>query len=90
MWYALIFVIGAVIAALVLQRGNLKTLAAENQTVKIDPESRKYPLATSAEYGWPVDEAAIPQKRLPSAQRVIRLQRGRAESPRAPLLLWTA
>jgi EmrB/QacA subfamily drug resistance transporter len=43
LWSALIFVIGAVIAALVLQRGNLKTLAAENQTVKIDPGVEEVP-----------------------------------------------
>jgi hypothetical protein len=37
LWSALIFVAGAVVAALVLQRGDLKTLASENQTVKVDP-----------------------------------------------------
>ena len=37
LWSALIFVAGAVIAGLVLQRGDLKTLAAENQTAKVDP-----------------------------------------------------
>jgi MFS family permease len=34
LWSALIFVIGAVVAALVLRRGNLATLASEDQTVK--------------------------------------------------------
>jgi EmrB/QacA subfamily drug resistance transporter len=37
LWSALIFVIGAVVAALVLQRGDLKTLASGNQAVKVDP-----------------------------------------------------
>jgi EmrB/QacA subfamily drug resistance transporter len=43
LWSALIFVIGAIAAALVLQRGNLKTLAAESQSVKIDPSIEEGP-----------------------------------------------
>jgi hypothetical protein len=37
LWSALIFVVGAAVAAVVLQRGDLKTLASENQSVKVDP-----------------------------------------------------
>jgi EmrB/QacA subfamily drug resistance transporter len=38
LWSGSIFVVGAVVAGLVLQRGGLATLAAENQVVKVDPE----------------------------------------------------
>jgi EmrB/QacA subfamily drug resistance transporter len=37
LWSALIFVGGAVVAGLVLQRGGLSTLASEDQTAKVDP-----------------------------------------------------
>ena len=37
LWSALIFVVGAVVAGLVLQRGDLTTLASENRTAKVDP-----------------------------------------------------
>src|ERR1700733_8528938 len=37
LWSSLIFVLGAVVAGLVLPRGDLKTLASETQTVKVDP-----------------------------------------------------
>ena len=66
LWSSLIFVIGAVVAGLVLQRGNLKKLAAENQTAKVDPRTEEAPRATSAEYGWLVGEAAMPTRRKPS------------------------
>ena len=41
LWSSLIFVAGAMIAGLVLQRGDLKTLAAENQTAKVDPQTEE-------------------------------------------------
>ena len=37
LWSSLIFVAGAVVAGLVLQRGGLTALASENQTAKVDP-----------------------------------------------------
>ena len=37
LWSAVIFVVGAVVAGLVLQRGGLATLATQNQAVKVDP-----------------------------------------------------
>jgi hypothetical protein len=37
LWSAVIFVVGAVAAGLVLQRGGLATLATQNQVVKADP-----------------------------------------------------
>jgi EmrB/QacA subfamily drug resistance transporter len=43
LWSSLIFVAGALIAGLVLQRGDLKTLASENQTAKVDPHTEEAP-----------------------------------------------
>ena len=43
LWSALIFVAGAVVAGLVLQRGNLTALAAEDQAAKVDPEIEEHP-----------------------------------------------
>jgi sugar phosphate permease len=37
LWSAVIFVVGAVVAGLVLQRGGLATLATGNQAAKVDP-----------------------------------------------------
>jgi hypothetical protein len=36
-------VLGAVVAGLVLPRGDLKTLASENQTAKVEPEIEETP-----------------------------------------------
>jgi len=43
LWSSLIFVIGAVVAGLVLQRGDLKTLASADQTAKVDPGVEEAP-----------------------------------------------
>jgi hypothetical protein len=43
LWSSLIFVAGAVIAGLVLQRGDLKTLASQNQAAKVDPPVEEAP-----------------------------------------------
>jgi hypothetical protein len=43
LWSSLIFVVGAVIAALLFQRGDLKTLASQNQTAKVDPVIEEAP-----------------------------------------------
>src|SRR5271155_2964438 len=43
LWSSLIFVAGAVVAGLVLQRGGLATLASENQTAKADPRIEEAP-----------------------------------------------
>jgi hypothetical protein len=45
LWSALIFVIGAVVAGVVLRSGNLKKLAAEDQTAK--PETGSEPESES-------------------------------------------
>jgi hypothetical protein len=37
LWSSLIFVAGAVVAGLVLQRGGLTSLASESQTAKVEP-----------------------------------------------------
>jgi hypothetical protein len=39
LWSASIFVAGAVVAGLVLQRGDLTTLASEDRTAAVQPES---------------------------------------------------
>ena len=41
LWSASIFVAGAVVAVLVLQRGNLATLASKDQEAAIQPEPEK-------------------------------------------------
>jgi hypothetical protein len=43
LWSSSIFVGGAIVAALVLQRGGLTELAYENQAEKVDPEIEEPP-----------------------------------------------
>jgi len=43
LWSSLIFVVGAVVAGLVLKRGDLKTLASENQAAKVLPAVEEAP-----------------------------------------------
>jgi EmrB/QacA subfamily drug resistance transporter len=43
LWSSLIFVAGAVVAALVLQRGNLTVLASENRTATVEPGLEEAP-----------------------------------------------
>jgi hypothetical protein len=43
LWSALIFVAGAIVAGLVLQRGGLAALTPEHETAKVEPEFEERP-----------------------------------------------